>query len=379
MELDNGINPQNELVDSTEGIHLVDAGAGTGKTWAIIERYKMIIEKKTDPKDILLVTFTVNAANQMKEEVLRKLSDKINVTQLLEAPIMNFHAYCSRLLSKFGTDAPSYLGINDILSNFRIIEDKDFEQEMFRDFYSGFTRKHSEKYHKIFLSLDNDHASVLQIIKKLCSVGIFPHSEGWLNEDREKLSGNYEMYSELFDKENEPLIGKGGGPVLNNLRKKFVPTSKRRIYLDFNRNVILEKTILPDIKEDSFKDATQEALIEFTRDVYFEYIEYLLKRNSLNYEFMIMFAYLILYYNKKIRESQQFDYVMIDEFQDTDEIQFKIIMLLCKDIKGAANLCVVGDWKQGIYSFRNTDIENITKFTDNLAAYKKELNLDEER
>jgi len=53
---------------------------------------------------------------------------------------------------------------------------------------------------------------------------------------------------------------------------------------------------------------------------------------------------------------------MIDEFQDSSEIQFKLALLLAD----TNNVCVVGDWKQSIYSFQYAAVENITEFESRL-------------
>ena len=63
---------------------------------------------------------------------------------------------------------------------------------------------------------------------------------------------------------------------------------------------------------------------------------------------------------------------MIDEFQDTNEMQFMLTLLFME----TDNLCVVGDWKQGIYGFRHATIDNILKFKEKLKEYKTLLNKD---
>ncbi len=64
---------QQKLIDSTDGIYLIDAGAGTGKTFTVTRRYVNILEKKdVELEDLLLVTFTENAAEEMKEKVIIK-------------------------------------------------------------------------------------------------------------------------------------------------------------------------------------------------------------------------------------------------------------------------------------------------------------------
>ena len=380
MELNNKINPQNILINSLDGIYLVDAGAGTGKTRTIIKRYQKLIENNVKPKDILLITFTNNAADQMKEEVIRKVSGNINITDLLNAPIMTFHSYCSRLVKNYGIDSPSYLGMSEYISNnFQVIEDRFFELEIFKRFYLNFSRSVKNKYEFVINSLNNSHEDILKTIKKLCSLGVFPTNKGWRKEEYTKLKGDFEKYSTLYNDLNKRVEGVRGEKQ-NELCNLFKDAIKNKIYLNFNRdNIFLVKTINPEIKEELFNDDKQEELLDFMREVYFEYLKYMLERNLLNFEFMIMFAYVTLLYNKSVRDLSQFDYIMVDEFQDTDELQFKLILLLAKNNNNRANLCVVGDGRQGIYGFRNTTIKNITEFEDNLKLFKKELNNVEER
>lgn len=380
MALKKKMNPQDELINSVEGIHLVDAGAGTGKTYSIVKRYEKIISKNVKPENILLITFTKNAADQMKEKVISGLSSRVSVTKLLEAPIMTFHSFCSRILKKSGSDAPAYIGIEEYLSSgFNLIENPSAESEIFRKFYLNFSNANSGKFGDLFYIFE-DQEQILNIIKKLCSLGVFPHRNGWSEGDKEILKGNYEEFSEKFDNLNETVTGKRGGPVTNRLKKKYDTALKDKLYTDFEgENIFSDKAVNPDIKEDIFYDEAQEEYIEFIRAVYLSYIEYLLKRNMMNFDFMVMFAYISLLNKESVRKNNRFDYVMIDEFQDTDEIQFRLIMLICKNINGTANLCVVGDWKQSIYGFRNSRIENITSFGENLKYFKQELNQDTKR
>lgn len=378
MALNKTKNPQDELIESLKGIHLVDAGAGTGKTYSIVKRYEKIIGTGAKPEDILLITFTKNAAEQMKDEVVKNLSKITGINKLLEAPILTFHSFCSKILKMYGTNSPLYLGIEEYLPrNFNLLEDPSFENELFRKYFLEFAKINSDKYKELLYSLDGQEEIVLKIIKKLCSIGIFPTSGGWKNEDKEKLEGNFREYSEMFDSLNVTETG-ARGEKQSKLNGKFKAIVRDKLYIDFDKEkIILEKTVNPETIDEIFYDDKREEYLEFMKDVYFSYIEYLLRRNLINFEFMIMFAYLILYNDKNARKKMQFEYVMIDEFQDTDELQFKLIMLVCKNVNGLANFCVVGDWKQGIYGFRNARIENITEFRKNLKNYKEELNLSE--
>ncbi|MFW6142593.1 MAG: 3'-5' exonuclease, partial [Candidatus Saliniplasma sp.] len=116
-------------------------------------------------------------------------------------------------------------------------------------------------------------------------------------------------------------------------------------------------------------------LKQFIHDVYFQYIEYALSRNFMNFSFMMMFAFALLCEDHSLREKVSFEYIMIDEFQDTNEIQFKLSLLLSKN----GNICVVGDWKQSIFSFQYASVENIKRFEKRLKEFKEDLNTDETR
>ncbi|MBS1518783.1 MAG: UvrD-helicase domain-containing protein [Bacteroidetes bacterium] len=373
------INPQDTFAGSLDGIYLVDAGAGTGKTHTIIRRYENLINKGVHPKDILLITFTRNAYEKMRNDVVTKKFEKdVNITDLLEAPVLNFHAYCMRFLKKHGLNAPRILGINEMLTgNFNVAEESVYENEIFRKFYLAFRKNTFGKYGNIYKSLDDDYSPVLSIIKKLCSLGIFPTEKGWFGSGVELLKGNYNRYAEIFDKLNLEKASKNNNKEVQNDLYKIINKMRDNIFIDFDIDDWLEGCrVNEDLRDILFTDDEQGVFIEFIRDVYFSYIEFMLSRNILNFDFVIMFSFLILFSDDRVRVEAQFEYIMVDEFQDTDELQFLLLMLLCKDMNGRANLGVVGDWKQGIYGFRNTTIGNITQFSERLSEYKKLLNED---
>jgi superfamily I DNA/RNA helicase len=88
---------QQRLITSTDGIYLVNAGAGTGKTFTITRRYANILDQPgIEPDDILLATFTRNAAAEMADRIAQY--SEYDPVQLRDAPISTFHSYCYRLL-----------------------------------------------------------------------------------------------------------------------------------------------------------------------------------------------------------------------------------------------------------------------------------------
>ena len=96
-------------------------------------------------------------------------------------------------------------------------------------------------------------------------------------------------------------------------------------------------------------------------EIYKEYQHQLKKNNAMDFDDLIMNTVELLKNNDEVRESYQerFRYIMVDEYQDTNTAQFRLIELLADKYK---NLCVVGDDDQSIYKFRGANIENILNF-----------------
>jgi len=95
--------------------------------------------------------------------------------------------------------------------------------------------------------------------------------------------------------------------------------------------------------------------------VYEEYEAYLLENNLVDFDDLISITYklLIEYPELALKTSQKYQYIMIDEYQDTNELQLKLLQKLCC---AHTNLCVVGDDDQSIYGWRGANIRNIMEF-----------------
>jgi len=170
-------NPrQQELIDSTDGIYRVDAGAGTGKTFTVTRRYANIVQQDdVRPKDVLLVTFTNNAAAEMRERIVEHCH--YGMRELGDAPIQTFHSLCHDLLQEHGHAAPTHLGIDDrITGSTRLVEDELVEEALFQQFINRFSDDHRE-YDDVFRAV-SDPVELLSLVKQLAAKGVFPDSEG---------------------------------------------------------------------------------------------------------------------------------------------------------------------------------------------------------
>ena len=104
-------------------------------------------------------------------------------------------------------------------------------------------------------------------------------------------------------------------------------------------------------------------------EVYREYQAYLQENNLVDFDDLIALTYRLLDENQALAEatSQKYQYIMIDEYQDTNELQLKLIQKLCVSHK---NICVVGDDDQSIYGWRGAHIRNIMEFDDDFKGAK---------
>jgi len=111
----------------------------------------------------------------------------------------------------------------------------------------------------------------------------------------------------------------------------------------------------------AYSDAASSFLEEVVAQVWEKYEDILHKEQSLDFDDLLVKMLRMLEDNKTVREQlqQRYQYIHVDEYQDTNKVQFRIAELLAGD---AHNICVVGDIDQNIYSWRGADIKNVLQF-----------------
>ncbi|ANV98786.1 hypothetical protein BBW65_06685 [Helicobacter enhydrae] len=104
-------------------------------------------------------------------------------------------------------------------------------------------------------------------------------------------------------------------------------------------------------------------------ELYADYQEYLETKNLLDFDDLLLLPYLILAENEDLAQSvsKEYEYIMVDEYQDTNVLQYRLLKLLTS---AHSNLCVVGDDDQSIYSWRGADLRNILEFQKDFAGAK---------
>lgn len=265
------LNKQQQLaVDAVDGPILVIAGAGSGKTRVLTARICHLIEIGVNPYNILAITFTNKAANEMKERIERQLgySDVWTST---------FHSMCARILR---------------MDCERIGYSKDFT---------------------IYTDLESE-----RVVKRILQD--YPQADP-------KNKGDY---------------------LWHISRAKTLALS-------------------PDDYYDTIKDSDSDAYN--VAEVYRRYETELKKCNCLDFDDLLLKTVLLFSTCPDVLEKYQnrFHYINVDEFQDTNKLQYDIVKMLSKK---HGNLFVVGDEDQSIYSWRGAEIRNILDFPKDFKGAK---------
>ncbi len=120
----------------------------------------------------------------------------------------------------------------------------------------------------------------------------------------------------------------------------------------------------------------QQPLYKKIAQIYQKYEEYTIENNLVDFDDLLSLTYKILSENEDIKEeiSQRYQFIMVDEYQDTNELQYKILKTIAAPQN---NLCVVGDDDQSIYGWRGANVKNILEFKNqfpNVKIIKLEYN-----
>ena len=389
---------------------IVSAGAGSGKTEVLSERViNNLINNNIHIDEMLILTFTKNAAFEMKERIKKKikLHDEIkDELKLIDsADITNFDAYTLALVKKYhyilNLDANLSIIDSSIINNMKniylneIFDHKYIENnEKFNNLITSFCNKNDKELKKIILNLDSKLELLSNKEKYLTNYINNYYSPNNLNNLFNEYTNNlldkintikdlleqikYETDSNFYDKYYTSLL-----PLLNSTTYEEIRSSLD-IKIVINRNSTplgkeLKANISSILKE--IKDActnSKEVLINEvlnTKDNVEIIITIILeltnkinkfKHDNSSYEFndISKYAIKLIKENDNIRNELKYHYkeIMIDEYQDTSDIEEEFINLIENN-----NVYMVGDIKQSIYRFRNA---NPNIFKDKYDLYK---------
>ena len=259
------LNPsQIQAIEAINGPVLIMAGAGSGKTRVLTHRYAHLVKHhNVDVEQILAITFTNKAAEEMKSRISKLLNLKISPKW-----ISTFHSLCVKILRIHG-DKIGYK------SNFTIYDQSDSNK----------------------------------VIRNCMSEN---------NVDLKQYSPK-RFQAHISNLKNSMI---SPGEALENA-ESFFEVKVAEIYSSYEKKLIIA--------------------------------------NSMDFDDLLIKTVELLQTNESILKywSNKFQFIMVDEYQDTNFVQYKLVELLGSNNK---NVCVVGDSDQSIYAFRGADIRNIIEF-----------------
>lgn len=413
---------EQELAINTEGSNIIiSAGAGSGKTAVLTERVITKLKNGTHINELLILTFTNNAAAEMKERIKKaiskipELSEEMNLIE--SASITTFDAYVLSLVKKYHYYLNLDAGLSIIDSSIIKLEKQKIIDQIFASKYQennqnfiNFVTKYCIKNDKILrkkiLSLDS---SLDLIINK--EEYISNYIENYYSEDN--LNSLFKSYESLIlNKVNsiKNSLENMGYEIEEKAYQKFYtvlsPLIKSTSYDEIRSSINFTMPRLPNgstekakyyktqiseisesIKElcyynkeallNNLKSTKNDAsiIIEIIKELHQKTENYKYSKNMFEFNDISKLAIKLIKSNELVRENlkNSFKEIMIDEYQDTSDMQETFISLIENN-----NVYMVGDVKQSIYRFRNAnpDIFKIKydKYKNNDGGIKIDLN-----
>ena len=412
MEQKNKLTPmQEKAINHGKGNALVSASAGSGKTFVVIERIiRLIIEEGVGVDEILAVTFTKLAAQEMKDKLRSALTKKylqVGDSRLKEqldlvssSDISTIHSFCSKLIKKYFY----VLGVDYLSKVVDESEKKALEERAVNNLFERLYDLHDEDFLSLIPAFSSGRTDngLKSVVKSLYD---YAESEGGIDKVEEKTLSTYKDAFSLIQSEYKPeldTVARVYGDLFGDLSAKFSEDIVRKTYaeklkdycdellyssdyFDFFESHIGFSTTLPSGKSkqpdeqaelkivvDGFRCAIKDAvevfstpktvqeervlsslqtvkkLINLARLYGEEYHAIKREENAVDFNDLERLALLLLQDENVLNEVKNtYKYVFVDEYQDVNAVQEEIINLISNN-----NAFLVGDSKQSIYAFR---------------------------
>jgi ATP-dependent exoDNAse (exonuclease V) beta subunit len=350
--------PNREQLRAIEesGVVFVSAGAGTGKTTVIVERFcRAVCERGLDVDSILVITYTERAAGELRGRIRRRLHEleRHDLARDLDAAwISTIHGFCHRLLKAH----PFAAGIDP---RFRVLDDSQgrvLRGEAFREALEEFCKGGDEERLRLLASYGGKRLRrmLTGVHETLRSSGLDlqleapgdPQLEARIEELRTAARA---LQSEQAAQALRLLEPSPSPETLLDLAELSDRSEAAEAYEE--ARLAVEQAALEALAARD-REQLQELLLAYDR----AYRAAKDRESALDFEDLQLLARELLRDNEEIREreSWRFKSIMVDEFQDTNRLQCELVDLLARE---DAELFFVGDEFQSIYRFRHADVE----------------------
>jgi ATP-dependent exoDNAse (exonuclease V) beta subunit len=363
----NAPNPEQLAAIEAPGVVFVSAGAGTGKTTVLVERFvKAVCEDGIDVDSLLVITYTERAAGELRDRIRERLVDAGHpdlARELDAAWISTIHGFCHRLLRSH----PFAAGIDP---RFRVLDDAQarvLQREAFEQALTEFCADGDEERLGLLATyglralrrmLTGVHETLRAAGRPLAlelggRIGLQERREQ-LGEAARLLAADEEAGETARATASRALeiLGERTLPErLLDLGELKVAGERAASYEEARRGV--EQAALDELAARD-RDLLQALLERFGRS----YEAAKERESALDFEDLQLAARDLLRDDPGVREreSWRFRSIMVDEFQDTNRLQCEIVDLLAEGPDGK-ELFFVGDEFQSIYRFRHADVE----------------------
>jgi len=351
------------------GLHALEqdtcvvAGPGSGKTTVLIERFRGLVESGVSPLRILAITFTEKATNQIRERLALAFANCPDViAQIRRAYVSTVHGFCARLLRE-----------NAILAGvdpqFRVLNEQEayaLERKAVEDALDLFLAESPGPVRELMRSLYTPDlgAALLDVYDAMRAAGMAiedlrasqPQTGGRAALDELALNGfgipqTAEWSARLLERRGEP-ISITDFQILSefhcDLRK--IPKSERDP-IKWIKNELIPAAEL--LLTSEYYAAHRETLLQALGRFDSLYRSRKAAQSALDFSDLEEISVRLMQESEDARERirGQFDHILMDEFQDTNGLQSKLLDLL----RPADRFYTVGDINQSIYGFRHAD------------------------
>ena len=371
----------------------VVAGPGSGKTTVLVEYFRRLVEHGTDPLRILAITFTEKAAGNMRSRLADAFRDDAEVRAKLErAWVSTVHGFCARLLHENAV----FAGIDP---EFTVADEREswrMQQDSMADALSEMLAEHQTAMRKLIRGLSSYEfeEAVLSAydamrgagvrVEELMGLGIPPGTTRVDITDTVRAIRR-ETLSNWTLMQREQLMGalEGAESIVNAVGSLRALQAIEAFECNLNKckrgnNVYnLLQRLKDQVKDVQYSlitehyEAERETLLDVLRRFDRNYRERKRAASVLDFSDLEEFAVGLLDEHADTRESvrAQFDHILMDEFQDTNGQQARLMQL----VRAPGNFYAVGDINQSIFGFRHAEPEGFARYQKEVAASRGRL------
>ena len=418
----------------------VTAGAGSGKTEVLANRYlKILLESDVSVRSVVAITFTEKAAAELKVRVLKKIDEKTLSSagndrllakletireEFTAAPISTIHEFCARILRQYpikgigsGFDilqgVDHWLVLRDTIdSTLRCIANRprgDDTREKLANLLRLFGRRKLERILNKLLSNRDVTNNLLKSLYRESDEQIITAWEEFLGAEfgrslRERFpidqwvkslnntlgvatgknaskvkdltkqlqnKGNITASRPILSEISLLILTRAGDIAKQNFLGKGTDTTAVETDIKFLTEAAQHFRSFPSLTDDdAFLIRVTYPLLAIYDLIHEQYTNYKLTQGALDFEDLQIEVKNLLGDDKiRSRLARQYSHIMIDEYQDTNGLQYDIIKPLVSGFE-SGNLFIVGDQKQSIYGFRGADVRIFRQTLAGMSTYQ---------